>query len=335
MRIATAWAPINIALVKHWGFADGRTDVPARSSLSLTLEHGATTTVEWKQGAPEDRICLDGRLLERSDGEKAAGAFALLDAIRRQAGLWGASALVDSRSEVPVSGGMASSAAGAAALTLAALQAAGLGDELRDPDRLRWCAHFGSLSGLRSLEGGVVALEAGATDLELRTVETSLDLVVLSALVEEGPKKVSSSAGHLVAGTSPFWASFRDADKRRIREMEGALRRGDIEALGEQIESDALAMHGVMRTSQPAVVYATPRTWDVWHAVRRWRSDGLLGFSTLDAGPNPHVICRGQDADELERRLRGHSFVRHVWRSELRPQGAQLLDEPLRDAACF
>ena len=37
-RSATAWAPVNIALIKHWGYRDASGDLPARPSLSLTLE---------------------------------------------------------------------------------------------------------------------------------------------------------------------------------------------------------------------------------------------------------------------------------------------------------
>jgi mevalonate pyrophosphate decarboxylase len=83
------------------------------------------------------------------------------------------------------------------------------------------------------------------------------------------------------------------------------------------------------------VVSPPARTWEVWQSVVEWRKEGLRGYSTLDAGPNPHMVCLHDDADELERRLRRHGLVEKVWRSELHPKGAHFVEQPSRPAACF
>lgn len=334
MRAATAWAPVNIALVKHWGHRRERPGWPARSSLSLTLEHGATTTVEWRPARRDHHLCLDGWVLTRASGAKAAAAHALLDEVRRRAGLEGAAAIVDSRSSVPVGGGMASSAAGAAALTVAALEAAAIGHLVAEPDAVALCALAESISGVRSLRGGVVLLRADGDALRLDEVRTPLALALVSCLVEPRPKLVSSADGHAVARTSPFWDVFERSADERIDEMVAALAAGDLGRLGPLVEAEALAMHAVMLTSHPSIVYATDETWAVWRRVAAWRAEGLAAWCTLDAGPNPHVLCAERDLPEVARRLASLPEVDRTWTSRVHPVGAHVVPGPGSAVEC-
>jgi diphosphomevalonate decarboxylase len=75
--------------------------------------------------------------------------------------------------------------------------------------------------------------------------------------------------------------------------------------MGPVLEADALAMHGVMMTSRPSLLYWLPGTVTVLRAVRAWRQDGLQVFFSLDAGPNVHCLCEAADAAEVETRLKG------------------------------
>lgn len=327
---ATAWAPVNIALIKHWGYHDAAPgepdDLPARPSLSLTLEHGSTTTVTWRE-QPDHELTLNTTLLAPSDGEKAAASYEFLEAVRETAGLGTLRASVQAVSEVPLSAGFASSAAGGAALTVATLQAAGLIDPDLD-EQVAWCRRLGSVSALRSLCGGVVRLDVDhqAPSLSLGTVETDLDLAVLGCLVQPNRKKVSSSAGHAQVTSSPYWLQFEHDAGERLRRLSNALEAGDLDRVGEIAEADALAMHAVMLTSHPPIVYATDATWRVWHQVIAWRQEnGPQGYCTLDAGPNPHVLCHRRDADDLAARLAAHPDVQQVFRSAVAEQGVRLM----------
>lgn len=322
---------MNIALIKHWGYRDASGDLPARPSLSLTLDHGSTTTVTWRD-QPDHRILLNGTPLAPSDGEKAAASYAFLEAVRDAADLGALRASVQAVSEVPLSAGFASSAAGGAALTLAALEAAGLGPVDLD-GKLDWCRRLDSVSALRSLHGGVVRLDVDheAPAMALTAVETGLDLVVLGCLVHGHPKTVSSSAGHARVTTSPYQAQFERDAHQRLEQMVDGLRAGDLAQVGAIAEADALAMHAVMLTSHPPIVYATDATWRVWHQVIAWRREGGTsprGFSTLDAGPNPHVFCARPDADALAARLEALPDVQRIFRSTVAPVGARLITAP-------
>jgi diphosphomevalonate decarboxylase len=300
MGKATAVANPNIAFVKYWGKIDAALNLPANPSLSMAL--GAlttTTTVEFRPGLPFDMVTIDG---QPAKGSAMARVVAHVDRVRSLAGtedrVW-----VASRNDFPAGTGLASSASGFAALSLAATRAAGLKLSEAELSRL---ARLGSGSACRSVPGAY-ALWEGSDD------ETSLarevmpaghwDLRDVIALVAYEHKAVGSEDGHLLAPTSPFYAARLAAVPGLLAIVRESLKRRDLAALGPAMEADALAMHGVMLTSQPWLLYWAPGTVGVLESVRRWRADGLAVYFTLDAGPNVHCFCEAGDAKEVEAKL--------------------------------
>jgi diphosphomevalonate decarboxylase len=65
-------------------------------------------------------------------------------------------------------------------------------------------------------------------------------------------------------------------------------------------------------TSRPGLLYWTPATVTVLHAVRAWRAEGLGVYFTMDAGPNVHCLCNPLQASKVERRLRNLEGVLDV-----------------------
>jgi diphosphomevalonate decarboxylase len=63
-------------------------------------------------------------------------------------------------------------------------------------------------------------------------------------------------------------------------------------------------MHAVMMTSNPPLMYWQAATVSIFHVVREWRDSGLSAAYTVDAGANVHVICKREQAEEVEKRLR-------------------------------
>ncbi len=114
-----------------------------------------------------------------------------------------------------------------------------------------------------------------------------------------------------------------------LQEVRTAITMRDVQRLGPIIEQDALAMHGVMMTSRPSLLYWQPGTIEVMQAVRRWREeDGLPVYFTIDAGPNVHLICEPTFEVEVLKRLQKMGSVRSVITSGP-GEGPQLLDEHL------
>ena len=312
MGKTTAVANPNIAFIKYWGKADERLNLPANPSLSMNLAALTTvTTVEFEPGLPADVVTVGDQPLA---GQSLARVTAHLDRVRAQAGI-SERARVASCSDFPAGTGLASSASGFAALSLAATRAAGLH---LDEAALSRLARLGSGSACRSVPAGF-SLWEGYRD------ETSFarqvappehwDLQDLIAIVSYEHKAVGSYDGHTVAPTSPLHRARLAAVPGLLAGVRSAIEARDLALLGAAAEADALAMHGVMMTSTPSLLYWLPATVAVLLAVRAWREEGLGVYLTLDAGPNVHCLCQAADAAEVEGRLRNQAGVLDVLKS--------------------
>ena len=130
------------------------------------------------------------------------------------------------------------------------------------------------------------------------------NLVDCVAIVSATHKKTGSTEGHAIAGTSPLQAA-RVADvPRRLEICRNAILQRDFEAFANIIEHDSDMMHSVMMTSNPPLMYWQAATVEIFHLVKEWRASGLPVGYTVDAGANVHVLTLGENAKEVERRLR-------------------------------
>jgi diphosphomevalonate decarboxylase len=213
-------------------------------------------------------------------------------------------ARIVSESNFPLSAGIASSASGFAALTLAAVHAAGLDLPQKELSRI---ARRGSGSATRSIYGGFVEFLAGDTDSDSYAVPIApadhWDLVDLIAIVEKEPKSIGSSAGHSLAPTSPLQASRIADTPRRLQLCREAILTRNFAQLFSIVEQDSNLMHAVMMTSTPPLIYWAPNTIAIMKSVASWRKSNLKVCYTIDAGPNVHSICMRKDAQEVRKRL--------------------------------
>jgi len=286
-RSATAEAGANIALTKYWGNADDELRIPTNDSISLTLDRArAVTAASFRPDLAEDEVTVDGRALTGPALQRVSDQ---LDLCRGLAGTtW--RARVVSRCNFPTSTGIASSAAGFAALTVASAAALGLQLSTRKLSRL---ARRGSGSAARLIFGGFALLHGDVGDQEACADPLCgpdwwevCDLVVVLSRVE---KDVPSSVGQRLAHTSPLHAARVAHVAELNHRLLAALAERDFAALGQVAEQDALLMHAVMMTSRPALLYWLPETLALMRRVRQWREEGIPTYFTIDAGPNVHV----------------------------------------------
>ena len=321
-----ASAPANIAFIKYWGARDLERALPYHPSLSMTLETcRSITRVEiLEPGADDDQI-----LLVPTEGGEAAPApeafrsriAAHLERLRRRAGTFPRLS-VTTRNSFPAAAGMASSASGFAALTVAAGRALGLPSE---PEELSVLARAsGSGSAARSVMGGYVEwprdrsgrLDPGAP-AEVVAPADHWALADLVALVETGAKKVSSLDGPRRAETSPHFSRRLEEVPQRLAATRAAVLNRDLPSLGEILEEDAVELHLVAMSSRPPIFYWRPGTLAVMAAVRELRHQGTLAYSTTDAGANVHVICRLEDANTVADALESVPGVGDVLRDRV------------------
>lgn len=314
----------NIAFIKYWGVADASINLPLNNSISMTLADAyTTTTVAWdiEQRLQTDEITLDG---VRQDERAAQRLVRHLDRLRALANV-AYRVQVVSQNNFPMASGIASSASGFAALTVAGCHALGLA---LDNTQLSALARLGSGSASRSLFGGFVEWERGQDHAS--SVARPLygpdhwALYDIVAVVSGAAKHTSSEGGHRLADTSPLLAGRLDSLKTALPAVRQAITERDLTRLGPVIEQDALAMHAVMMTSTPSLLYWQPGTLEVLHAVPRWRAEGVPVYFTIDAGPNVHLICEAAAVTAVRERLQTLPSVQSVIVSKPGPAPQQL-----------
>ncbi|MFZ5818309.1 MAG: diphosphomevalonate decarboxylase [Chloroflexota bacterium] len=307
---STAQANPNIAFIKYWGNHDQSLRIPANGSISMNLDGLFTrTTVSFQPSLPFDELVINGHEVTGKGLERVSF---LLDLVREMAGFQ-MNAEVMSENNFPSGAGIASSAAAFAALALAASSAAGL--DLPEA-RLSRLARRGSGSACRSIPGGFVEWQAGASDEDSFAFSIAPPehwaLADCVAVVSAGHKKTGSTEGHALAPTSPL-QSARVADTpRRLDLCRRAILARDFDALAAVVELDSDMMHAVMMTSNPALFYWQPASVAVMEAVRAWRAGGLPVLYTVDAGPNIHILCAREQAEVVARRARELPGVQEV-----------------------
>jgi diphosphomevalonate decarboxylase len=324
---ATAVAHPNIALIKYWGKSDERLFLPRTDSLSMTLDIFPTTTRVQLTAGTQDTITFNGA---PATGEAERRINAFLELVRERAGRT-ERAVVDTENTVPTGAGLASSASGFAALAVAAAAAYGLDDDPRSLSRL---ARRGSGSASRSVYGDFAVWHAGTDDLssyaEPVDAAAGLDPALVVAVVNAGPKEVSSrEAMRRTVDTSPLYEPWALSSTDDLTDMRAALGRGDLAAVGEIAERNALGMHATMLAARPAVRYISPASLTVLDSVLQLRRSGVLAYVTMDAGPNVKVLCRRVDADRVAETVRAAASGGAVHIARPGP-GARLLDEDTR-----
>ena len=294
---ATAIAHPNIAFVKYWGNKNHELRIPASGSISMNLDGLETkTTVAFDEHLDKDKLVLNDEEASHAATQRVSQ---FLDLVRGMAEV-SQYATIESRNNFPMGSGIASSASAFAALALAASKAAGL--DLAEKE-LSMLARRGSGSASRSVPEGFVEWQAGNTDADsfaesIAPVE-HWDIVDCVVVVDEEHKRTGSSAGHPLADTSPLQAARLTGAPERLDQVRRAILERDFEGFASVVEADSLLMHAVMMTSEPSLMYWNPASVRVLKACQGWRDEGFQLASTMDAGPNIHVICPADQEGEL------------------------------------
>ncbi len=308
---STAIANANIALVKYWGKRDAELMLPQNGSISMTCDGLQTAaTVEFSEKLKDDVVVInDEELLKDKEA-----VVAHLNLIRGLAKI-NLKAKTVSESNFPVAAGLASSASGFAALTMAAAKAAGLDLNERE---LTMLARRGSGSASRSISEGFVEWHRGekanGEDSYAESVAKKdywKDFRMITAIVTESRKKTSSRAGMAqTIATCPYyegWLKTIDEDLNAVRD---GIKKRDFNAVGLCAEQNCLKMHATMMTTKPAIVYWQPATMEIIHSVMVWREQGLGCYFTIDAGPNVKVMCLEKDEKKTNEMLSGLKGVK-------------------------
>lgn len=327
----TAVAPANLAVVKYWGARDLSRGIPHHPSISLTMSRCRSRCTVEVRGEGEDQVL-------RSDpqGELRPAGDAFAAPVRRQverlrqAADHGPPLRIATHNTFPTAAGLASSASGFAALTLAVGRAFGL--DLSPAELSIWARRSGSGSAARSALGGYVEWpSAGSEHMEGPARQlapaTHWDLRDLVAVADEGAKAVSSREGHRRAESSPHFRTRLEVVPGRLERARTAIRERDLGCLGEVLEREAVEVHLIAMSSRPPAFYWSPATLRVIEAVRDLRAaESVAAYFSIDAGPNVHVLCRPEAVKRVERHLEGLTGIERVIRDRVGP-GPRVVEE--------
>jgi len=306
---ATAIAPANIAFIKYWGKKDEELRLPTNGSISMNLSNLlTTTTVEFSSRYKKDEILINNKIDEKEN--KRVENF--LNKVRQMAKS-NLRAKVVSENNFPKSGGLASSASGFAALTVAATASIGLN---LSKEELSILARIGSGSACRSIPHGFVEWFEGndsqssfAQSIHPADYWNILDIIVI---FQKGDKKITSTDGQKLVKTSLFFKERLNNIKNKIENIKELIKQKDFINFGELVEKEALELHAIMLTSDPPILYLQPKSIEIIQAVWQWRSEGLSVYFTIDAGPNIHLICQEKDQKQLVDKLQKIKGIKYI-----------------------
>lgn len=312
----TAVSPSNIAFLKYWGKRDATNQWPANDSISMTLSACKTTTTARRSANNFDSFTLDGVTIN-SNVHNEHKIFRHLNRVRSAFNMNGNLDVV-SQNSFPSSCGIASSASGFSALTIAcvaALYQTTRWDEFASVgasrDKLAHLSRLGSGSAGRSMFGGYVKWTAGPSSDE-QTIkqlwtETHWDLADVIIILSPDAKEVASSEAHAAAWGSRLFGPRLAGIEMRARMLEEAIKTKDIELLGREIESEALEMHAICMTGSPQITYITETTSSFLSWLRSERGRGRIqAWATIDAGPNVHLICKKEHAQKTAEHVKAN-----------------------------
>ncbi len=306
-------SPSNIALVKYWGKKG--VQIPANPSLSFTLSNSYTemslTAGQQAGKEPELEYFFEG---EKNEAFESRIRGYLRNISSYFPFLKGCKIRIESRNTFPHSSGIASSASsmGALALGICSIEQQIL-DRSKDENfyqKASYMARLGSGSAARSVYGGFVTwgmLEGNehtsdefATPLAGNAGSAFASLHDAVLIISPGTKSISSSQGHALMDDHPYATARYLQARENIRLLERAIIGNDAKTFIQIVENEALALHGLMMSSDPAFFLMKPGTLNVLSRIQQFRKEkGVFVAFTLDAGPNVHLIYPGYERETL------------------------------------
>lgn len=314
---ASTTAPVNIATLKYWGKRDKTLNLPTNSSISVTLSQKdlrTLTSAACSETFKEDRLWLNGKE-ESLSSERTRACLADLKKLRAELEAADASLPrlstyglhIVSENNFPTAAGLASSAAGFAALVVAIAKLYKLTQDMSELSKI---ARKGSGSACRSLFGGYVAWEMGdQTDGEdSKAVEVAplghwpgMKAAIL--VVSDDKKDTPSTSGmQLTVATSDlFQHRIKDLVPKRFVEMKESILNKDFPKFAELTMKDSNSFHAVCLDSYPPIFYLNDTSKKIIKLVHKLNElEGeVIAAYTFDAGPNAVIYYEEKNESKV------------------------------------
>lgn len=293
-KIVRIKASPSIALVKYWGKSNVEYNLPATSSLAITVT-GLFTEAQIEECDSEDKLTIDG--LEVPPQRHRP----FFDSVRSNLGV-NICYRAQAQNNFPSSAGLASSSSVYAALAEGCSVLTGKQPDRKQISRL---ARMGSASAARSVWGGFSVLRAGSEHADPMLSENYWpDLRLLVAITSRSRKPVYSRDAMLhVAETSPYYKSWVVVAEENFRRAIQCVRERNLQLLGGQMRASYMRMFGTMFAADPPINYLKPQSLKVIETIENLRLSGINAWETMDAGPQVKIACLVKDVGQIRAAL--------------------------------
>ncbi|GMI38625.1 hypothetical protein TeGR_g6230, partial [Tetraparma gracilis] len=289
----------------YWGKSSVSLNTPLNPSVSVTLSQShlrAVTSACASRDLQGERLWLNGEEVDITSSKRFR---ACVDGVRRlardrlcpetgrvlvRASEWGGMGLrVASMNTFPTAAGLASSAAGYAALV--ACLAELFNAEETFPGELSTIARQGSGSACRSLYGGFVAWRMGGGEEDGRDSRAEQvcdeghwpELRAVILVVSDEKKDTSSTEGMGTSVRTSALLGFRASSgivDERMEEIEAAYERRDFPAFAEVTMKDSNQFHATCLDTYPPIFYmndVSKSAVKIVHAYNEWKGKVCAG----------------------------------------------------------
>ncbi|KAK7681153.1 diphosphomevalonate decarboxylase [Cerrena zonata] len=314
---ASTTAPVNIATLKYWGKRDKSLNLPTNSSISVTLSQNdlrTLTSVATSESFTEDKLWLNGK----QESINSPRTKACLDDLKKlrveleekdsslpKLSQWGLH--IVSENNFPTAAGLASSAAGFAALVVAISKLYKLPQDMSEISKI---ARKGSGSACRSLFGGYVAWDMGVKDngedskaIEVAPINHWPNMKAAILVVSDDKKDTPSTSGMqtTVATSDLFQWRIKEVVPKRYEEMKQSILDKDFAKFGDLTMKDSNSFHSVCLDSSPPIFYlndTSKKIIKLIHALNE-QEGKIIAAYTFDAGPNAVVYYEEENESKV------------------------------------
>lgn len=296
LRVTAVAHPIQ-GLVKYHGLKNPKLRIPYHDSISVCIQAlSTTTTVKPSTSPKKDEIIVNGKELSGTDKERVE---VVLGELKGLAGFSGGFRVV-SENSLGAGKGLGFSASGFAALGLAAANALGLSIDMLS---LSEAVRLGAGSSTRSLAGGFAiwyADKKGRSYAEQLPTAEGMDFSMIVVPIQSN---VKTDEAHAEVLSSPLFEARLSNVGSLLREMENAVKHGDVTTIGRLAEEDTLSLHAITMTGKSHMVLWEPDTVRIIKEVVQMRAEGIPAWYSMDTGPSVFINTRKKDSKTVFQRL--------------------------------
>lgn len=296
MKKVIARSPVNIALIKYWGKANEQLVLPTTTSVSLTL------TDLWTETTFEEGHFSFELNNKPADLQETKRVKDVLKHFRDD------QVVIKSKNNFPTASGLASSASGFAALTVGLNKFYDANYTLQE---LATLTRVGSGSSCRSLVDGFAIWHRNGTLESITNPFQNLMMIVV--LISEDKKAISSrEAMKITKETAPTYASWTQASEEDFQNIRIAINDKRLDRVGQIMEKNSERLHQVMKDSIPSIIYQQTSSIEVLNLVKKARTKGLIGYTTMDAGPNVKILIQQHQLEDWKQLLKANISYRFL-----------------------